>query len=68
MFIFNGNKTITSGGGGMILTNNSEHAKKAKYLIRQAKDDELNFIHNAVGYNYSITNIHAAIGLAQLKN
>ena len=64
---FNGNKTITSGGGGMILTNNSNYAKKSRYLIKQAKDDEINFIHNAVGYNYSMTNIHAAIGMAQFS-
>ena len=49
---FNGNKIITSGGGGMIITNHFNLAKKAKYLIAQAKDNAANYIHNAVGYNY----------------
>ncbi len=64
---FNGNKIITSGGGGMILLNSDQLAKKARYLIKQAKDDELCFIHNSVGYNYAMTNIHAAIGFAQFQ-
>lgn len=65
---FNGNKIITSGGGGMILTNNKDLAKKALYLTTQAKDDSLRFIHNNVGYNYRLPNINAALGLAQLEN
>jgi perosamine synthetase len=65
---FNGNKIITSGSGGMIMTNSSKLAKKARYLIKQAKDDNLNYIHNSIGYNYGMTNIHAAIGLAQFEN
>jgi len=65
---FNGNKIITTGGGGMILTDNPEYAAKAKYLITQAKDDELFYIHNEVGYNYRLTNIQAALGVAQLEN
>ena len=64
---FNLNKVITSGGGGMILTNSRKLATKAKYLINQAKDDPINFVHNSVGYNFGLTNIHAAIGYAQLK-
>lgn len=64
---FNGNKIITTGGGGMILTNNEEYAKKAKYLTTQAKDDEIRYIHNEVGYNYRMTNVLAAIGVAQLE-
>ena len=66
-FIFNSNKIITTGGGGMILTNNYKLAKKAKYLTTQAKDDPINFIHNDIGYNYRMTNISAAIGLSQLS-
>lgn len=65
---FNGNKIITSGGGGMILTNNLKIAKQAKYLTTQAKDDPLYYIHNEIGYNFCITNIHAAIGIAQLES
>ncbi len=64
---FNGNKIITTGGGGMIITDNQEYAAKAKYLTTQAKDDEARFIHNSIGYNYRLTNILAALGLAQLE-
>lgn len=66
-FSFNGNKVITTGGGGMIVTNNSEWAAKAKYLTTQAKDDALEFIHNEIGYNYRLTNVQAAIGVAQME-
>jgi len=65
---FNGNKIITTGGGGMILTDNKEYAKKAEYLSTQAKDDEVHYVHNEIGYNYRLTNIQAALGLAQLEN
>jgi perosamine synthetase len=64
---FNGNKIITCGGGGMILTNNEALALKAKYLTTQAKDDEIRYIHNNVGYNFRLTNIQAALGVAQLE-
>ena len=64
---FNGNKIITTGGGGMILTNNGKIAKKAKYLTNQAKDDPIYSVHNEVGYNFRLPNILAAIGLAQLE-
>ena len=66
-FSFNGNKLITTGGGGMIATNNEDWAKKAKYLTTQAKDNPLEFIHNQVGYNYRLTNIQAAMGVAQME-
>jgi aminotransferase in exopolysaccharide biosynthesis len=66
-FSFNGNKIITTGGGGMIVTNVSEYAEKAKYLTTQAKDDEVRYVHNEVGYNFRLTNIQAAIGVAQLE-
>ena len=65
---FNGNKIITTGGGGMLLTNDKKLAKKAKYLVNQAKDNALRYIHNDVGYNFRMTNIQAALGLAQLEN
>lgn len=64
---FNGNKIITTGGGGIILTDNEDYAKRAKYLTTQAKDDEVRYIHNEVGYNFRLTNIQAAMGVAQLE-
>jgi len=64
---FNGNKIITTGGGGMILTNNDEYFRKAKYLTTQAKEDEVRYIHNEIGYNFRLTNIQAALGVAQLE-
>lgn len=66
-FSFNANKIITAGGGGMIVTNDKKHMNKARYLISQAKDDPDYFIHNDIGFNYKLTNIHSAIGLAQLE-
>ncbi len=67
VYSFNGNKIITTGGGGMIVSNNKNYADKAKYITTQAKDDSINFIHNEVGYNYRLTNIQAAMGVAQLE-
>lgn len=66
-FSFNGNKVITTGGGGMIITDNEAWATKAKYLTTQAKDDEVEYIHEAIGYNYRLTNIQAALGCAQME-
>ncbi len=66
-FSFNGNKIITTGGGGMLVTDNEAWARKAKYLTTQAKDDPLEFIHNEVGFNYRLTNLQAALGCAQLE-
>lgn len=67
VYSFNGNKIITTGGGGMIVSNHPELLKKAKYLSTQAKDDELYYIHGEVGYNYRMTNLQAALGVAQLE-
>ena len=64
---FNGNKIITSGGGGMILTNKKNLMKKAKYYTTQDKDDVTNYIHNEIGYNFRLSNLHSAVGLAQLE-
>jgi len=64
---FNGNKIITTGGGGIILTDNKDYAEKTKYLTTQAKDDKVRYIHNEIGYNYRLTNIQAALGVAQLE-
>jgi perosamine synthetase len=66
-FSFNGNKLITTGGGGMIVTDNESWGQKAKYLTTQAKDDPLEFVHNEIGFNYRLTNIQAAIGVAQME-
>jgi aminotransferase in exopolysaccharide biosynthesis len=66
-FSFNGNKIITTGGGGMIITNVPEFSEKAKYLTTQAKDDEVRYVHNEVGYNFRLSNVQAAIGVAQLE-
>lgn len=67
VFSFNGNKIITAGGGGMIVTNNEQWAEKAKYLTTQAKDNSVEGIHGEIGYNYRLTNIQAALGVAQME-
>jgi perosamine synthetase len=66
-FSFNGNKIITTGGGGMIVTSDSEWAARARYLTTQAKDDPIEYVHHAVGYNYRLTNVLAAMGCAQME-
>ena len=65
---FNGNKIVTCGGGGAILTSSKKYAIEAKYLINQAKENNIFYEHNKVGYNYRLQNINAAIGYAQIKN
>lgn len=67
VYSFNGNKIITTGGGGMIVSDNDELIKHAKHLTTQAKSDELNYVHDEIGYNYRMTNLQAALGLAQLE-
>lgn len=67
VFSFNGNKIITTGGGGMIVSNHRDKLIRAKHLTTQAKRDELYYIHDEVGYNYRMTNLQAALGLAQLE-
>jgi len=65
---FNGNKTITTGGGGILLFNDEELAKLAKHLTTQAKvPHRWEFIHDQIGYNYRMPNINAAIGCAQME-
>ncbi len=64
---FNGNKVITCGGGGMLLTDSQKLAQRAVYLTTQAKDDPIEYIHNSIGYNYRLTNLQAAVGLAQFE-
>ena len=67
IYSFNGNKIITTGGGGMLVSHNDMLLKKAKHLTTQAKSDELYCTHDEIGYNYRMTNIQAALGLAQLE-
>ena len=67
-FSFNGNKIITTGGGGMLNTDNEEWARRAKYLTTQAKDDPIEYVHHEIGYNYRLTNLQAAVGVAQMEN
>jgi perosamine synthetase len=65
---FNGNKTITTGGGGAILTNNVELGKRAKHLTTTAKlTHRWNYVHDEVGFNYRLPNLNAALGCAQLE-
>lgn len=65
---FNGNKTITCGGGGMILTDDEELAKKAKHITTTAKvPHKWEYVHDMVGYNYRLTNLSAALGCAQME-
>ncbi|MGZ8378121.1 MAG: LegC family aminotransferase [Gemmatirosa sp.] len=66
-FSFNGNKLLTTGGGGMLVTDDDRLAARARYLTTQAKDDAVEYVHREVGYNYRLTNVLAAMGLAQLE-
>lgn len=67
VYSFNGNKIITTGGGGMIVSDDEAYLKHAKHLTTQAKSDELYYTHDEIGYNYRMTNLQAALGLAQLE-
>jgi len=65
---FNGNKPVTTGGGGMIITNDETHAAKAKHLTTTAKKPHpWEFVHDEIGYNYRLPNINAAVGCAQME-
>ena len=66
-YSFNGNKIITTGGGGAITANDTNVVDHIRYLSTQAKDDVHYYIHNEVGYNYRMTNLQAALGVAQLE-
>jgi pyridoxal phosphate-dependent aminotransferase EpsN len=67
IFSFNGNKIITTSGGGMLVSNNKEKLRKARFYSTQACEDALHYQHNELGYNYRLSNILAAIGRGQLK-
>jgi perosamine synthetase len=63
---FNGNKIVTAGSGGMVVTDDAETAERVRYLATQAKDDPLEYVHGAIGFNYRLSNVHAALGYGQL--
>ena len=67
VFSFNGNKIITTGGGGVITTNDEALAKRAKHLSTQSKIDPETYYHDEIGFNYRLVNILAAIGVAQME-
>ena len=64
---FNGNKIITTSGGGMLLSNNKDYITEAKKLASQSREDVIHYEHKQIGYNYRMSNILAALGRAQLK-
>lgn len=66
-YSFNGNKIITTGGGGAITANKRETVDHLRYLSTQAKNDPHYYIHDEVGYNYRMTNLQAALGVAQME-
>lgn len=66
-YSFNGNKIITTGGGGAITARDSAEVDHIRYLSTQAKDDPHYYIHDEVGYNYRMTNLQAALGVAQME-
>lgn len=67
VFSFNGNKIISTGGGGVIVTDDAGLAKRAKHLTTQAKTSAMEYIHDEIGYNYRLVNVLAAIGVAQME-
>ncbi len=69
IFSFNGNKIITSGGGGMIVTDNEALAKRAKHITTTAKvPHPYEYMHDEIAYNYRLSNLNAALGVAQMEN
>jgi perosamine synthetase len=64
---FNANKVVTTGAGGMLLTGNEAWADRVRHLCAQAKTDPVEYVHDQVGYNYRLTNIQAAVGVAQME-
>lgn len=65
---FNGNKIVTTGGGGALITDDAALASRARSLSTQSRSDDREYVHDAVGFNYRLTNIQAALGVAQLEN
>lgn len=67
VYSFNGNKIITTGGGGAIVARDAQDLERAKHLTTQAKLDALYYEHDEIGYNYRMTNLQAALGVAQMQ-
>ena len=67
IFSFNGNKIITTSGGGMLVSNNDDYIKRAHFFATQARELELHYEHKELGYNYRMSNLLAAVGLGQLE-
>lgn len=67
VFSFNGNKIISTGGGGMLITDDLDLGKRAKHITTTAKTDPLDYFHDEIGYNYRLVNVLAAIGVAQME-
>ena len=67
VFSFNGNKIISTGGGGVIVTDDEDIAKRARHITTQAKVSAMDYIHDEIGYNYRLVNVLAAIGVAQME-
>lgn len=65
---FNGNKIITTGSGGAVLTSSEIYKRKIDYFSAQAKNDPIKFIHNDIGYNYRMPNLNAALGFSQIEH
>jgi len=69
VFSFNGNKIITAGGGGMLVTDDEQLSKKAKHITTTSKvPHPYEYTHDEIGYNYRLTNLAAALGVAQMEN
>lgn len=66
-FSFNGNKVVTAGGAGMIVTGHEAWAERARYLTTQARDHPYEYVHREIGFNYRLTSLNAAVGLAQME-
>ena len=67
VYSFNGNKIISTGGGGMVVSKNKDFLTRIRHLSTQAKKDPVYFIHDKIGYNYRMSNLQAAVGVAQLE-
>jgi dTDP-4-amino-4,6-dideoxygalactose transaminase len=68
VFSFNGNKILTTSGGGMLVARDPEHTRRARYLSTQAREPVLHYEHAEVGFNYRMSNLLAAVGRAQLAS
>ena len=67
VYSFNGNKILTTGGGGMVVAKDAKRLEHIRHLSTQAKADTVRFVHDEIGYNYRLTNLQAAVGVAQLE-